>query len=137
MGNYNVGRGKPPKHTQFKPGESGNPKGRPKRTPSPLAELIQDMLQAPVRYREHGQVKVATRYELSLKMLVDRAVAGDVRAAVAVLRAVERAEREGGGGILLIEDWLPDIPGQTAAQKSKAIRELSDVPREDLSDMDE
>ena len=27
---YEVGRGKPPLHTRFKPGESGNPKGRPK-----------------------------------------------------------------------------------------------------------
>ncbi len=28
--NYKVGYKKPPKHTQFKPGQSGNPKGRPK-----------------------------------------------------------------------------------------------------------
>lgn len=27
---YEVGYKKPPKHTQFKPGQSGNPKGRPK-----------------------------------------------------------------------------------------------------------
>ena len=27
---YEVGRGKPPLHTRFKPGQSGNPKGRPK-----------------------------------------------------------------------------------------------------------
>lgn len=27
---YKVGPGKPPKHTRFKPGQSGNPKGRPK-----------------------------------------------------------------------------------------------------------
>jgi hypothetical protein len=29
-GDYEVGYGKPPKHTRFKPGQSGNPKGRPK-----------------------------------------------------------------------------------------------------------
>lgn len=28
-----VGRGKPPKHTRFKPGQSGNPKGRPREVP--------------------------------------------------------------------------------------------------------
>jgi len=27
---YEIGRGKPPMHTRFKPGQSGNPKGRPK-----------------------------------------------------------------------------------------------------------
>jgi hypothetical protein len=28
---YDVGYGKPPADTSFKPGQSGNPKGRPKR----------------------------------------------------------------------------------------------------------
>lgn len=28
---YKVGYGKPPKHTQWKPGQSGNPKGRSKK----------------------------------------------------------------------------------------------------------
>jgi hypothetical protein len=28
--NYGVGYGKPPKASQFSPGQSGNPKGRPK-----------------------------------------------------------------------------------------------------------
>jgi hypothetical protein len=28
--NYHVGYGRPPRHTQFKPGRSGNPAGRPK-----------------------------------------------------------------------------------------------------------
>jgi hypothetical protein len=27
---YSVGYGRPPKHTRFKPGRSGNPKGRPR-----------------------------------------------------------------------------------------------------------
>ena len=29
-GDYEVGYGKPPKHSRFKPGQSGNPKGRPR-----------------------------------------------------------------------------------------------------------
>ena len=29
-GGYKIGKGKPPKDTQWKPGQSGNPKGRPK-----------------------------------------------------------------------------------------------------------
>lgn len=43
---YQVGYGKPPKDSQFKPGQSGNPAGRPKRKPS-----IKEELEA-VLYRE-------------------------------------------------------------------------------------
>ncbi len=38
---YKVGYGKPPKHTQFKKGRSGNPKGRPKAKAEP--ESLRDM----------------------------------------------------------------------------------------------
>ncbi len=31
---YQIGRGRPPLHTRFKPGQSGNPSGRPKRRQS-------------------------------------------------------------------------------------------------------
>jgi hypothetical protein len=39
-GDYQVGYGKPPKHTQFKPGKSGNPQGRPKGTKNLKTDLI-------------------------------------------------------------------------------------------------
>lgn len=39
-GSYEVGHCKPPKHTQFKPGQSGNPSGKSKK-PKQLADKIQ------------------------------------------------------------------------------------------------
>jgi hypothetical protein len=36
---YAVGKGKPPKHSQFKPGQSGNPKGKPA-MPKEIRDLI-------------------------------------------------------------------------------------------------
>lgn len=45
---YEVGYGKPPKHSRFGPGKSGNPKGRPKgsknKVQSPLAERMKDLI---------------------------------------------------------------------------------------------
>ena len=41
--NYDVGYKKPPKNTQFKPGQSGNPKGRPKK-PTNIHEALIDNL---------------------------------------------------------------------------------------------
>ena len=40
MASYGVGYGKPPKSGRFRPGVSGNPRGRPKSKGLALAELI-------------------------------------------------------------------------------------------------
>jgi hypothetical protein len=85
MASHEIGYGKPPLSGRFRAGVSGNPKGRPKRKPTPLAERIKTVLNAPIEYRERGRTKVATYRELSLKMLVDRAISGDLGAAELVV----------------------------------------------------
>ncbi|MDF0596868.1 DUF5681 domain-containing protein [Psychromarinibacter halotolerans] len=42
---YDVGYGKPPKDTRFKPGQSGNPRGRPKGAKNKHASLSEERLQ--------------------------------------------------------------------------------------------
>ncbi len=42
-GGYDVGYRKPPKHTRFKPGQSGNPRGRPKGTKNLKTDLIEEL----------------------------------------------------------------------------------------------
>jgi hypothetical protein len=74
MSDDGVGYGKPPKRSRFKPGVSGNPKGRPKRRPVELAGLIESVLSAPITFKEGGRSKTTTRYELSLKKLIEHAV---------------------------------------------------------------
>lgn len=123
MDEYEVGYGRPPKATRFKPGTSGNPKGRPKRDHSSLGEIVHTILSEPVKYRENGRTRTASRREVALMMLVRRAIKGDVSAADILLKKRAHAQRESGADshTLLIQDWLPDHPGQTAEDKNREL----------------
>lgn len=82
---YNVGKGKPPKHTQFKPGQSGNPRGRPKRKPAITsnAEAQQRFLEAAssaVVIRENGRRKRMTMMEAIDMRCIQMALQGNLRA---------------------------------------------------------
>ncbi|MCY3732928.1 MAG: DUF5681 domain-containing protein, partial [Chloroflexi bacterium] len=50
---YDVGFGKPPKHSRFKKGKSGNPKGRPKGSRN-FSMVVKETLEEPVRVTSHG-----------------------------------------------------------------------------------
>jgi hypothetical protein len=71
-----VGKGNPPKHTQFKPGNNANPKGRPPKLP----EL--DVLMAEV-LGEDKDGKTAA--QAILAALRAKAAKGDIRAAEVLL----------------------------------------------------
>lgn len=121
MTSYKVGYRRPPRDSQFKAGQSGNPSGRPKKKSLPIAECIKEVMQAPIDYRDRGRSITTTRHELLLRSLVARAQGGDLGAAETLLRIRERAEKHGDAGldVLQIRDWLPDYEGQTAEQKAQ------------------
>ena len=86
---YEVGFGKPPKRTRFKPGRSGNPKGRPK-DPSTIdvAAIIETALAERVQKGQTGQP--VTRAEAMWRDQIDRAIQGETRV---IRRIVDRAEK--------------------------------------------
>ncbi len=75
---YSVGYGKPPRHTQFQPGRSGNPKGRPK-TSRDSDTLLRNALLETVTATENGRAQKMTKAEAILTRLVNNAVMGDPR----------------------------------------------------------
>jgi hypothetical protein len=119
MTTSDVGRGRPPKHSRFKPGVSGNPKGRPKRTPIALGKIASNVLGTLVEYRENGRSRKATRGELTIKAFVENALKGSLSAAEMLLTLRSRSPVADVIQTIDLDNWLPDYPGQTGAERSR------------------
>lgn len=76
---YSVGKGKPPQHTRFQKGQSGNPKGRLRGSKN-VATLLAQVLRERVVITENGRRKTITKLEAMLKQLANKAASGDHRA---------------------------------------------------------
>ena len=88
---YEVGYGKPPRNTQFKKGQSGNPRGRPSGSKN-LATLVSVALNEPVIVVENGGRKKITKREAIIKQLVNRSTKADWRAIKILLEIVREIE---------------------------------------------
>jgi len=88
---FSVGYGKPPKHTQFVKGKSGNPKGRGKGVRN-FATEFQDELNARVPITEYGQHKKITKRKAITKQVINKAVTGDPKAIPIVLNEARQHE---------------------------------------------
>jgi Family of unknown function (DUF5681) len=90
-GGYEVGYGKPPRHTQFKKGQSGNPRGRPKGSKN-LTTLLTEALNEPVIVAENGGRRKITMRQAIIKQLVKRSATADLRAIKILLDMVREIE---------------------------------------------
>lgn len=76
---YETGYGKPPKHSQFKSGQSGNKKGRPKGSKN-LHTLLNKILNQKITIKENGQELKISKKSAMLTQLVNKGVKGDIKA---------------------------------------------------------
>ena len=83
-GNPEGGYGKPPSHTQFVRGQSGNPKGRPRGSQN-LSTILNKVGRERVKVTENGRTRYITKFEATILQLVNKAVAGDLNAARVLL----------------------------------------------------
>jgi hypothetical protein len=91
---YEVGYGKPPRHTRFKTGQSGNLRGRPNGSHN-LSTLLSEALNEPVVVAENGGRRSISKRRAIITQLVNRSAKGDLRA------------------LKILLDILPDIDRRT------------------------
>jgi hypothetical protein len=103
--NYDIGYGKPPRHSQFGKGHSGNPRGRAKGS-SNLSTLLDSALNERVIVSENGKRKRISKREAILKQLVNKAASGDpksIQMLLTELRLVEGRQPSSAEQMLLDE----------------------------------
>ena len=76
---YEVGYGKPPKRSRFKPGQSGNPKGRPPGAKG-FEAMLKRELDRKIAVTLNGRSTEISRADAMMKRVVERALKGDLQA---------------------------------------------------------
>lgn len=113
---YEVGYGKPPKHSQFKKGRSGNPKGRPKGAKGVVASIKREM-ERKVTIREGGQKVTISKAEAVAKRILAKALSGDAGALKLLLQFdAEQVQQVEIGGEQSGQTILPDQTDEAVLQ---------------------
>lgn len=120
-GDYEVGYGRPPVQTRFKPGGVGNPRGRPKSKKS-VGQMLEDALMTKVKVEENGRTKTMSAQEFIIRNLVRAAARGEHRA-IQMLFSLRERYKDSDQTVLdlgelakddreIIENYLATLPAQ-------------------------
>jgi Family of unknown function (DUF5681) len=93
---YEVGYGKPPTHSQFRPGQSGYPAGRSKGVHN-LKTDVKLTLAMPVKVTEGGRTRTRSTQEAALMVLREKALKGNTRASDRLLELALRFNNDEAG----------------------------------------
>jgi hypothetical protein len=103
-GDYAVGYGKPPRHTRFQAGKSGNPKGRPKASLDHM-QLLTDALNETVMAKTpDGRTVRMTKLKAAMTQMVNKAAQGDDRALARLLATLPAIEAQRAESAVNLED---------------------------------
>ena len=81
---FAVGYGRPPVHSRFKPGKSGNPKGRAKQSRN-MRTIVQQVLNEDMQIRKGGRLRRMSAMEALVRTTLTRSFKGDPKALVSLI----------------------------------------------------
>lgn len=131
-----VGYGRPPKHSQFKPGHSGNPRGRPKSARG-LKTLLRREMNERVRVTENGKTKTLSKLEVIVKRMTEQAAKGDARARAKLLElnmvmfGIEDEESRAAPLTVEEQQILRSLQAKRSGSDAEAGYEAEDEPRDE------
>jgi Family of unknown function (DUF5681) len=125
-----VGYRKPPKRFQFKPGRSGNPKGRPKNKTETLFATFKSLMSEKIGARIDGLVQVMAKNEAMIRQLFAQATKCDQRAFKKFLWFADKAGELKDispivtGGVIVIGEERPRQPTENRRLKTRPCKRL-------------
>jgi len=122
-GDYEVGYCKPPRHSRFKPGQSGNPAGRAKGTKN-LASVLERELRAIVTIAENGRRRRVTKLDAAVKQLVNKAASGDGGSLQFLFRLLQSSQPESASVATLSSEIDEQV-------KRDLLRQIRSLPAEE------
>ena len=88
-GDYEIGYGRPPRSTQFKPEIGGDPRGRPKGMKS-VAKMLQEALSRRMTIQENGRERKMQAQDVIIRGLVNDAARRNSRAVKLLFALIDR-----------------------------------------------
>jgi len=125
---YDVGYGRPPVHTRFKPGQSGNPKGRPAGGAN-AKTTVERLINEKVSVREGEKTRQMTKLEALLQAHTMKAIKGDPRSASIVIGVVAKMGLFGDQA----EETLAALPQEDTAILDDFLRRNAGTSNSDLA----
>ena len=121
-----AGYGRPPRAQQFKPGQSGNPKGRPQGSKNE-ATILRNLLNRKIQMRQDGKVRMISILEAMLMKFADEALKGNPKAAAFLLNRYAPMESTGADpadidrdDAQILESFARRLEVQMSGKKGKA-----------------
>ena len=109
---YEIGYCKPPKHTRFKPGQSGHPSGRP-RGQRNFRTAVREALKEKITIREGDRTRAVSKMDAIIQVTFNKALKADAKALVAFIQFVRWA------GLM---DEQPELSStETVSEEDEAI----------------